>query len=377
MQMQINDQNFEAYLLDLMEGRLTADQEDELIAFLEDRPELYAEQTSGMVMPAETAEFLFKDDLKKGGLGAKITRDNFEQFCIARLEGDLSTGGIENLQAFLEDNPDCRKEALVYDRLVLKPDTGPAYPHKSTLKKNYTLLTVNSGLSIRHMIYISGSIAATLALIISLYLFLPGNAHFAGSDAGHDIPEPRISSRDIKGNEEPVLAESLRSIPEIIIPKAIDITPSDISDNIYEVSVERETLLPVVKTGARITPVWSPEPAVHPDVRIFREYRDPGSNNSQDRITVARLAGLVSKLSLENDPEEDNGRRSLLRRRGSESERLSLWDLARAGIKGINSVAGTDMHFEHEYDADGNLVQLTFSSRILEIQRTAIRSDEP
>jgi hypothetical protein len=88
-----------------------------------------------------------------------------------------------------------------------------------------------------------------------------------------------------------------------------------------------------------------------------------GRVQDDDRNAFSAVAGMISSISSENDP-------------GRRRDRFSLLDFAHAGVKGINSVAGTDLQFEHEYDQNGNLVNLTFSSRVIEFQRSASKSGE-
>lgn len=123
--MQINRDNYEAYLLDLAEGALSPEFERELKKFLEENPALEGVTDIDLtVLQHEEVCFSGKDDLKKGGQAGRITAGNYGQFCIARSEGDLSAETAVELERFLRENPGYVKEANFYDRLKLQPDTS-------------------------------------------------------------------------------------------------------------------------------------------------------------------------------------------------------------------------------------------------------------
>jgi hypothetical protein len=55
--------------------------------------------------------------------------------------------------------------------------------------------------------------------------------------------------------------------------------------------------------------------------------------------------------------------RTLVRR-----TRFSLWEVAGAGVDKINSLAGTKMKLNREYDAKGDLLAVSFNSRLIDVE---------
>jgi len=140
----INRENYEAFLIDLLEGNLSEGQEKELQDFLLENPDLAPDNDLPGLSPVmEDEKFPSKADIKKGGSGSHITRGNFEQFCIARKEGDLSAEMIQKFAVFLSCNPDLEATASVYDKLKLRSDNSIVYPYKQNLRrKPATLLSL-------------------------------------------------------------------------------------------------------------------------------------------------------------------------------------------------------------------------------------------
>ncbi len=67
-----------------------------------------------------------------------INRHNYEEYIIDYLEGTLPEDMLEQLTAFLSNNPDIAEEVnlLEADMPVLSPDTNIVYAHKEALKKS-------------------------------------------------------------------------------------------------------------------------------------------------------------------------------------------------------------------------------------------------
>jgi len=48
--------------------------------------------------------------------------------------------------------------------------------------------------------------------------------------------------------------------------------------------------------------------------------------------------------------------------------RFSMWEVAGAGVNKINSIAGTQMKLNREYDSKGDLLAVSFNSRLLDVE---------
>ncbi len=48
--------------------------------------------------------------------------------------------------------------------------------------------------------------------------------------------------------------------------------------------------------------------------------------------------------------------------------RFSLWEVAGAGVSRINEIAGSDMKLNRAYDSNGEIVAVSFSSRLVDLE---------
>jgi len=129
------------------------------------------------------------------------------------------------------------------------------------------------------------------------------------------------------------------------------------------VTARREpVILPeAVQAGYTDVRVWSvKEPAANSIPVQLATYRINRFEENQTRKFNSQglLAGVFNFVSRNLENETDR-------------ERLSIWDLADAGFKGINFIAGTELSLSREYDENGELVSTEFSSPVFGFQRTS------
>ncbi len=117
MKERIDHTNYEAWLLDRLEGRLSPEQERELEGFLAANPELVPDEGP---LPELDGSFNitpipFKDELKKE-LPPKgvVAPWDLEDHLVARLEGDLSREQLLALEKFLYEHPEHAEDSRLY-----------------------------------------------------------------------------------------------------------------------------------------------------------------------------------------------------------------------------------------------------------------------
>src|SRR6056297_2715417 len=136
--MNINRDNYEAYFLDFIEGRLSPDQEEVLRRFLKFNPDLEAELDGMDVLKFKASHVPFpgKNSLKKElpGREPEVNDANFDMFCIAYIEGDLDEKQQKSFETFLDQHPEKASEFKAFKATILEPDTV-AFPDKNRLKQ--------------------------------------------------------------------------------------------------------------------------------------------------------------------------------------------------------------------------------------------------
>ncbi len=356
--MQINSDNYEAYLLDMAEGKLTREEEGLLMQFLEGNPGLEADtDMAGITLEAPSVEFIRKDDLKKGGQAAQVTPGNFEQFCIARTEGDLDERTLDALDRFLEGNPEYIRDAKLFDRLKLKPDMSSIFRYKESIRKHALPHREGAG-NIRRLLYRSVSIAATIAIILSAGFFA---GHLVRNDSPAVVPDRRMATWPAERvRTEEIVFENERVIPVdpdiLLTQEIVKAEPSDLpSEEIHYVREQFILTSLAVRPHGKVVPEHSRPVESHPDFAglYIQAVAYDGRERAAIGSVVSRLTNLFARVA--DDEERD---------------RLTFWDVADAGVKGINSIAGTEMRLERELDPDGQVVSLAFNSRLLAFERT-------
>lgn len=136
----IDHNNYEAWLLDRLEGNLTPRQEQQLDAFLAANPGLDPGLGELPTVHADDAPlaFLDKDALKRELPPKGMPAAPIDDFLIAQLEGDLSTPQLQALQRHLAAHPElghdqrllalCRLEpgdAVFADKAALRRELPP------------------------------------------------------------------------------------------------------------------------------------------------------------------------------------------------------------------------------------------------------------
>ncbi len=374
--MHINRENYEAWLLDMIEGELSAEQEEEVRQFLAENPDLETgtDLLDMTLIPPEIS-FPLKEDVKKGAGSNEINKGNYEQFCIARIEGDLSASAEKTLDDFLSDNPECARTARLYGMVILKPDNSIYFPDKHILRKRSPVTVNLQGFFRRRVVYRSLSVAASVLLLLSASVFIRNYSRIdqtVAPIADRETPLPVETdqapdavptpvNRIYREQTAAVDIESLISTPAVHEAFTAQATVQEEAVNTGSGPAKRDhglLPLPVTHLNNKFEIKTSLSGPQMDPVRMAGLYRPPADAYREDRqlpaMLVSGVMGLLSK-TMDEDTERD---------------RITLWDIADAGLKGINNVAGTDMRFEREYNRDGELVSMAFNSRLIEFRRS-------
>ena len=130
--------NYEAFMIDHLDGTLSIEREAELLLFLEAHIDLKAELEGldEMVLEQDLPVFEFRDGLKKSILDSgKVNTDNFEEFCVAFYEGDLMDVEQEHLHNFVHDHPSLSNDFQLFGKLKLSGENYIQFPYKTNLQQ--------------------------------------------------------------------------------------------------------------------------------------------------------------------------------------------------------------------------------------------------
>lgn len=169
--MQISKSNYEAFFLDYWEGNLNDIQKKQLSGFLEKYPELqndfldFKEAVSLELTFEPLPVFQGREKLKKPLIRSVdvINEQNYEQWIVAYLEGDLAKKQDKIFKQFLSLNSHVMQEVDLYKHTFLKTGNQVIYDGKAALKKEKMML---------YHRYLFASLSVAAAILLFLLFFV-------------------------------------------------------------------------------------------------------------------------------------------------------------------------------------------------------------
>jgi len=345
--MKIDRSNYEAWFLDAQEGTLSDEEGKALRIFLSENPDLEEEFSQFELVKAIPEPFVFshRDALKKQfpPSGTEINTFNFSLFAIAYIEGDLNAEQNRVFEQLIAANTDFRKEFELYRQTVLLPE-NVSYKRKARLKKAQP---------IRRSLYNIAWIAAAAAL--ALVLFLVSRDKFVEPEvfsAVDNTPPAKTSSE-----EKPAKMEREKISPMTIFNQTKE-QPAD-----HNVPVKNMATLvsPELDTAENLSPATADRILIAGT--DFATLALPELQAAPDRITPISTPVYLGSVRNASFPLIARKEIEEFRQTIGKAEDISLWDLASAGVNGINKLTGTDMSLMASRDDEGDLAGISFSSR--------------
>jgi hypothetical protein len=363
--MKIDRSNYEIWFIDWLDGKLNDYQLEQLNLFLSENPtlqeELKATDIPIIIPPAN--EFKGKSRLNR--TPGEITESQFEYLCVANAENDLLPEELDEFDQIISANSQRRRISELYIKLKLKAPYIRYLNKKKLLKKTPLQKTLRFSFALL-------SAAATVALLITISIFISGNEKESkenitqlitneGGTYRKDIPlkkdniapelnqsrEAAISKTQViftnevlavAGQQDPAENEITESLNESLITERIHRAevPS-ISDiiTLHETHIDNLALIPLSF-----------------EIHV----------QSDERWAAGRyLAKLFRDKILKDDEIDDSP--------------IKGYEIAEAGVTGLNKLLGWEMAFEKNCDENGELKSIYFSSKILKVQTPVNRTE--
>jgi hypothetical protein len=364
--MKIDRSNYEIWIIDWLDGSLSDSLAEELKLFLNENPDIreeFEELSSFRLKPSQET-FLQKNVIKKGN--SDLSASQFEYLCVAYLEDDLSGEQKTELLQIIENDPE-RKRSF---SLILKTRLTP---HNVIFKHKKHLIRQTPFQKIIRLSVIGLSTAAAAALIITLWFLIP-----------RDIPEKtNISSQ----NNMPDTSVQ-RPQPQVNVGKKV-------ANNI--IAATNRNKVNTFKKEKENIPLNIP-----PDTLINSEDNSLKTNTRNTEMPVSKImvrakinfsrvteGNKLIALSISQEVTDyDDGRSNvgkfiartfrdkILREKKVNDTPLKPYEIAEAGITGLNKLLGWEMALNENTDADGNIKSVYFSSRILKFN-APVKKSEP
>jgi hypothetical protein len=388
---QVNELNYEDYLVGEAEGLLNPEQLASIEEFISINPQFEKDRRLyALTHLSADDEIVFeaKETLKHKAIPVGLfTEDTFETYLARELEGDLDPDEKIQLAEFMQYNPQLENDRKLYKHTILAAETNIVFENKASLKKSVTPL--------RRIVYYALSAAASLALMFSVYFLLdrndiPRNIAEQGkvkNTINSIVTEPAtvIPNKQIASNiEDPAQAASIpgtgKSKSGIKKHTTIDNTDVTGENQEYASIVDRNSIGSV---QARSAAEISSRSYVDPQFTFIRssqmyinenrefyyniklaeeiQYAEQNSKDKEPAKTIlnavtAKAKGLFASNQNAAPPKE-------------EKKNLSLWTFAELGVQTINTITSSEMELKLQKDEEGKVVAYDFESGLFDFEK--------
>ena len=366
--MKINRDNYEAFLLDLQEGRLSADEEKHLHDFLLLNPDCDIRMNDMTSWTLEESRLVYPEtELLKKQIPSAFTplsEHNFDLFSIARMEGDLTAQQEESHQAMLAAEPEKQEEWKRWQQSRLLAEKV-VFEGKANLK--------HSGRRKMSTIWLRvASAAAAVALLVALLRMEPL------------LPKQELATESPAETNTVQASESFTEQGTVTIEDPVQNLPAQ------EFPVQ-------ARTKANTPSLFSVKRGHERPLEAQIEAKDPVRDDLRARalpiaahfsVPQAMLALAVpdriealdtppvrihlSSLSVEQLADMDL--QEMFDDYTAERE-FSLWTVANVGIKGINKITGSDILLLASHDDEGEISGFSLKSKRLSVTRPLARNE--
>jgi hypothetical protein len=165
--MELTRYNYESFFIDFLDKKLSEEEVSIIHQFMVDNPDLAQELEEGFTEFVPDTELLFsgKASLKKHAmLSVPVNQFNFDEYCIACIENDLSENEIKALNNFISINPAKVHDLNIFRKTILKPDYSSLYFNKHQIRRPEILS--------KHFIKLFYSLASIAAVLLLAFIIV-------------------------------------------------------------------------------------------------------------------------------------------------------------------------------------------------------------
>lgn len=349
--MKINMDNYEAWLLDYMEGTLSPDDTALLLEFLAINPDLRPDFIElEKINPEPAPAFSEKVFLKKTGIAEIDDIDAFERTCILAVENQLDKKDKQQFDSYLLHHTQMRKTYELYAKTHLIPDESIVFEGKSKLKH----LQISKG----RVIALSSVAAAAASVALILLLRMPNDNQIQVAQQVVKPAKTEVVAVQ-KTSEAPILqnkqiAKAVKVIKNEQLAQKTD-TVEVVNKNLREEEIGLEPLLAI-----EAKPLENMEADIMAHLPVqYLKTNMPVDANNQYGIQEMTLPELASNRF--NEFIKDKGI--------ANDNAVNFWSVTNFALKKINQVAGTDLKLKKAYDEKNGKVIYVMKSDLFSFYR--------
>ncbi|MCU0432061.1 MAG: hypothetical protein MUC87_01250 [Bacteroidia bacterium] len=178
---EINTHNFAEFAVAALDHALSSTEQESFNRFVARHPEMAAELEAWkqtLLVPETDVVFEHKAGLYK--TAAAITADNFAEYAVAAIDGQLNTTDLTALEAYMAAHPETAAEMQAWKNTVLTADTSVVYTDKAGLKRKTGGALVWFTSNVRY-----AAAAAVLLFVVTFWWSRSNTGTIEGNMAGN------------------------------------------------------------------------------------------------------------------------------------------------------------------------------------------------
>lgn len=357
--------NYEIWLIDYLDGNLDEAQVNLLSAFLDENPDIkeeFDEIARCSIKPVNDS-FNLKSILKKSP--SEIGEPQFEYLCIAAAENDLSDTQAEELEEIIAGSRQRRKTYDLFQKLKL---AAPEVEYRNKFK----LRKLTAAQKIIRYSVIGLSAAAAVTLLITIFNFQE-----------NEIRENNSAFTGINSK----VSESVAANP---VKMAVNKTPDEKKEagsvKLKIISSLQKTISDEMKSFDSGSSVIKPEEAstvIQPVIISKIDFRQNVSLEERSfsaTLVAIRMPDIDSLRTDEkagfNEFIARTFRKKILKSADPGTGQLKAYEIADAGINGLNKLFGWQMSLQKNKDKKGEVRSVSFTSKLLKFN-APVKKVEP
>ncbi len=364
--MQINRSNYEIWLIDWLDGNLTDIQVKQLQCFLIENPDLkeeFDELNTFRLNPSGNS-FSHKNNLIK--TSANFSDTQFEYLSVVYLENDLSSHQQEELKEIIKHD---HKKKVSFELI----QNTKLHPVAHSYKNKNGLMRMTPAQKIIRLASIMLSAAAIIIFVVISSVSKPKTLQLKTEKTAQII----VPDSSVLRPAAEKFANSLTKEKDIIVitkqSKNLAVVSHKTAAASSEISVNNQSQSDSSSSSAVLHRAVPERISFTPDINLKDELISNSLIAFNSTITPveydeyrSRLGRLIAKTF----------REKILKEKAAKDSPLKVYEIAEAGVTGLDKLLGWQMALDEKKDANGELKSVYFSSRILKFT-APIKKSEP
>jgi hypothetical protein len=363
--MHIDRSNYEILFIDWLDGNLNALEVEQLKLYLDQNPGLREEFNDlAPLNPLSSGiSFLNKEQLKK--TPSDISPYQFEYLCAAYLENDLSDSQQAEMLEIINRYPE-RKKSFDLMRKTILAGESTYYKHKRHLLKRTTFQKV------MQLSVIGLSTAAAISLIIIMFSVIYGTNVLKLNSSAHNFVPDSLLQRSFEVKSPDRILKYSKKVPVEEKGESSFITNKKKDNAITNnnIIVAPDNLLIRITDNQKIAVNKVP---VHPPGQLVKGINSNTLVASIPKNTIPDVEGERSKAGKFLSK---TIREKFLKEKTPPDTPLKGYEIAEAGVTGLNKLFGWQMVLDVNNDKNGQPSSVYFSSKILKLN-APVKKKEP